>query len=632
MTEVAFVLSREQNWFFVDLVDTLRDELEPLGVTTSVSLEGFPEPRPDLVYVVVPPHEYVALEGAESLPGPELLGRTIFISAEQPGTVHFDDNAKLAAQAGAIFDISSWGTQMFRERGLPARHLQIGYTPRWDHFDADRERDIDVLFLGAQTSRRLRYLAGYGRTLSRWNCHLQLSDNSAPNVGASPGFVTDAKWDLLTRAKVLINVHQGDSPYFEWLRALDAIHSGAVIVSEHSLGIEPLVARHHLFVGHAEALGVIADGVLRDPDLQGKVRRTVYDFVRNSLPLSSSAAELAAVAGELAGRPLAAFAVAPAFREKRVEPPRRLPAPVVAVPNETSALRAGVKAMRLDLMGLRRQLSRLEATMRRGDRKPPPRAVKVDQTRAWGGRRDVVVSTLTALYNHRDTIEPMLDSLAATGYDDFEIIVADDGSSDGSGAVVSSWMREHEDIPALLVRHPVNAGLGTARNTAFDFARGRYCLILDSDNEVYPRCFEKLAATLEENPEVSFAYPMLEAFGSVDAYIAGGGAPMVSVFGWEPERLRHGNFVDALSMIRASALRTIGGYTTDHRLYGWEDYDLWCKMAEAGREGLLVPQMLARYRTSPASMQWTTNISITAAVAALVERHPKLMDGVVPPP
>jgi glycosyltransferase involved in cell wall biosynthesis len=291
-----------------------------------------------------------------------------------------------------------------------------------------------------------------------------------------------------------------------------------------------------------------------------------------------------------------------------------------------------VKATRLDLMSVRRQLARIEATLRSPDHRLPPRAVRVDETRGWRGRRGPKVSVLTALHNHPDSIGDMLRSLAESGDADFEIVVADDGSTDCSGEVVSEWMREHEDLAALLVRHPINAGLGAARNTALDFARGEYCLILDSDNEVYPRCIETLATVLDARPQISFAYPMLEAFGAVDAYVSGGGAPIVSVFGWEPERLRGGNFVDALSMIRADDLRAAGGYTTDGRLYGWEDYDLWCKMAEAGKEGFLVPQMLARYRTSPASMQWTTNISTTAAVAAIVERHPKLMAGVLPPP
>jgi GT2 family glycosyltransferase len=632
VAELAFILSPGQNWFFVDLVATLREELERQGVPSTLHTEGFPEPRPDLIYVLAPPHEFAALEGEGALPGPELLSRSLFICAEQPGTVHFEDNVKLAQRGGITFDINQWATELMGARGVAARRLQVGWSPRWDHFDPERERDIDILVLASQTTRRLRFLASYGRVFSRWNCHIQLSDNSAPNVGAGPGFVTDAKWDLLGRSKVIINLHQGEEPYFEWLRALDAIHGGAVLVSEHSLGIEPLVPHQHLFVGRPESLGLIADGLLHDEPRLQEVRQNAYSFVRESLPFAAGVGELARAAEELAARPFPVGAVAPSFSARDPEAGDGVVVAPVAQPTETSALRAGVKATRIDMMSMRRQLARIEAILRSPKLKPPPRTVQVAQTEAFAARHGVRVSVLIALYNHSDTIVDALDSLAATGDPDFEVVVTDDGSNDGSGDAVAAWMREHEDIPALLVRHPINAGLGTARNTAREFSRGEYCLILDSDNAVYPRCIETLAAVLDQTPEVDFVYPMLEAFGSVDAYVAGGGAPMVSVFGWDPRRLRKGNFVDAFSMIRASALSEVGGYTTDSRLYGWEDYDLWCKMAEAGKEGLLVPQMLARYRTSPASMQWTTNISTTAAVAALVERHPNLMEGVLPPP
>ena len=67
---------------------------------------------------------------------------------------------------------------------------------------------------------------------------------------------------------------------------------------------------------------------------------------------------------------------------------------------------------------------------------------------------------------------------------------------------------------------------------------------------------------------------------------------------WDPSRLRVSNYIDAMAMIRAEALRQVGGYTTELELYGWEDYDLWCRMAECGMRGAYVREMLAVYRSS----------------------------------
>jgi hypothetical protein len=634
MPELAFVVSPRQNYFFREMVAAMRHELDAQGVSTSLH-ERFPDPRPDRVFVLVPPHEFVALEGRAALPSDALLARTIFICAEQPETVHFDDNVELAPRAGAVFDINLRSVELFKAAGIPAHYLALGYTDLWDHYDPERERDIDVLFLGSLSPRRLRYLGEYGSVLARWKTHLQISDNSAPNTGSSTSFVTDRKWDLLSRAKVLINLHQGELPYFEWLRAMDAIHCGAVIVSERSEGFEPLRSGHNVFFGDPRSLGYIADGLLADPPYLAEIGRATHDFIKQSMPFAASVAELAGAARALVARPIPDDVKLPVkFEDYSGARPTPTPAPTIGHDTESllSLLRAGLKDSRLDSMALRRQLARIEATIRSPRSEPPPMVERVAETRAWGARSASKLTTVTALYNYRDLIPKALDSVAAGSFEDVESVLVDDGSTDGSGEAVIEWMESHEEIPVLLLRHPINRGLGAARNTAVDFARGEYAFVLDADNVLYPRCLEALVAALDENPEATFAYPILEAFGLVDSYVAMGGSPLVSYYGWNPERLRHANYIDALSMIRLADLRRLGGYATDRRLFGWEDYDLWCAIAEEEGFGLQVPEILARYRVSPSSMRSLTNLSEADAMTALIERHPVLMDGVVPRP
>jgi GT2 family glycosyltransferase len=623
MPELAFVMSPRQNWFFREMVDAIRFELRAQGVASSLH-EEFPEPTPNRIFVLVPPHEFARLEGAEAMPAPELLARTVFICAEQPGTIHFDEDTELGRGAGAVFDINPCSVDLFRAAGVPARHFALGYTKHWDHFDPTRNRDIDVLFMGAASPRRLRYLSSFGSTLARWNCHLRISDNSAPNVGQSSSFAAEEKWDLLSRAKLLINLHQGTAPYFEWLRAVDAIHCGAVLVSEHSTHFAPLREGRHVFFGGPGSLAYLTDTLLRDERRLEEAREESYGFLRNSMPLAASVAELVGAARNLLGRPIPAGD--PRGRRQPVHFDQAPPFPSPAGPNDDSTiLRAGLKDTRLDLLAIRRQLGRIEATLASPDLQPPPLVERVGSTEAWEASRNSTVTVVTALYNHRDLIAGALDSLIAGVFTAYEIVVVDDGSTDGSGEVVRSWMEQHENIPLQLLRHPVNRGLGAARNTAVDFARGPYCFVLDADNLLYPRCLEALVGTLKTDPEATFAYPILEVFGMVDAYIAAGGSPLVSYLGWDPRRLRTGNYIDALSLIRTDALRRLGGYATDRRLFGWEDFDLWCRVAEAGGRGLLVPQILARYRASANSMRTLSDLYGADGMAAVAERNPKLM-------
>ena len=111
---------------------------------------------------------------------------------------------------------------------------------------------------------------------------------------------------------------------------------------------------------------------------------------------------------------------------------------------------------------------------------------------------------------------------------------------------------------------------------------------------------------------------------------------LLSASPWDPQRLRRGNYIDAMSMIRRSALLDVGGYTDDIRLHGWEDFDLWCRFAARGMRGLLVPEVLCRYSLSEASMISVTNLDSSDAWGLLRELYPSVLGGAplptYPPP
>ncbi|MBO0705172.1 MAG: glycosyltransferase, partial [Candidatus Dormibacteraeota bacterium] len=281
-----------------------------------------------------------------------------------------------------------------------------------------------------------------------------------------------------------------------------------------------------------------------------------------------------------------------------------------------------VKDLRLELQDVRRELAR--SRMVAGSDKPVPavrRAWEGPAYRALGAPR---VSIVTALYNHRRWVVEALQSVATSTYRDLEMIVVDDGSSDGSAERVQAWGEANAEVPLLILQHPLNRGLPSARNTGLDFARGEFVLILDSDNKILPSCLGKLVEALDADPGADFAYGMLASFDD-DGYQG-----LVSYFPWDPWRLRKGNYIDALALLRTRALRDLGGYTLDRRLYGWEDYDLYCRIAEQGGRGAFVPEVVASYRQSPASMRSLTDISTLSAFGALAERCPTLMKGAVP--
>ena len=90
MPKLAFVMSPRQNWYLGEFVETLRYELDQQAVPSTVHIDGFPEPEPQTVYVLVAPGDYFALEGRRAIPDPDILDRTIFLSPDPPEAIGQD--------------------------------------------------------------------------------------------------------------------------------------------------------------------------------------------------------------------------------------------------------------------------------------------------------------------------------------------------------------------------------------------------------------------------------------------------------------------------------------------------------------------------------------------------------------
>jgi glycosyltransferase involved in cell wall biosynthesis len=224
------------------------------------------------------------------------------------------------------------------------------------------------------------------------------------------------------------------------------------------------------------------------------------------------------------------------------------------------------------------------------------------------------------LYNHAEAVLDALESVERSAFSGWEVVVVDDGSSDGGGHAVRRWMDDHPHRPCMLVRHEVNRGLASARNTGAEYARSDRLLMLDADNQLRRIAMARLSVALDADPSASFAYGILDRF-STD-----GPGGLISWHPWEPQRLRHSNYIDALALIKHDALAALGGYSLDSRLaLGWEDYDLWARMAETGRHAAFVPEIVARYRVGHSSMVSVTNISPSDAYAAIADHAPRLM-------
>ena len=228
-----------------------------------------------------------------------------------------------------------------------------------------------------------------------------------------------------------------------------------------------------------------------------------------------------------------------------------------------------------------------------------------------------ILTVAISLFNYRDYIIPCLESVRSQTLKDLDLIVVDDCSDDGSVTVVIDWLEKNETAfrDVLLIRNKSNQGLPYARNTAFAHARTDFVFVLDADNLLYPRCLERLLAAMN-HCDASFAYCLLEKFGEETGI--GNTKP------WNPVALQQGNFIDAMVLHRKDAWEEAGGYATDMPAMGWEDFDLWFRIARVGGWGVQIPEILARYRVRRSSMLHTiTNPNADKLWAYLRAKHPE---------
>lgn len=105
------------------------------------------------------------------------------------------------------------------------------------------------------------------------------------------------------------------------------------------------------------------------------------------------------------------------------------------------------------------------------------------------------VSIIIPVYNARKTIRRCIESVLGQEFTDFELLLMDDGSQDGSGAILD----EYQSDPRVRVIHKANSGVSDTRNKALDLARGEYIQFLDADDWATPQATKLFVRAMESS-------------------------------------------------------------------------------------------------------------------------------------
>jgi hypothetical protein len=204
------------------------------------------------------------------------------------------------------------------------------------------------------------------------------------------------------------------------------------------------------------------------------------------------------------------------------------------------------------------------------------------------------VSVLMTIYNAAPFLRQSIGSVLGQSFDSWELVAVENGSSDGSRAILEGY----QDARMRPIFLHTNIGRTAALRLALDRAAGEYIAVLDADDIAYPDRLAKQVRYLESHPEVVLLGTWVRNLDGANVEIGTFAPPA------DPqslvELLGSGNpIVHSSAMYRAAAARSVGGYPVDTPYS--QDYRLWLKLLEHGRPAVLT-EYLCGFRIQPESI------------------------------
>ena len=202
------------------------------------------------------------------------------------------------------------------------------------------------------------------------------------------------------------------------------------------------------------------------------------------------------------------------------------------------------------------------------------------------------VSVIIPCFNQGLYLDEAVDSVLAQTFQDFEVLVVDDGSTD---AETVKMLKDYARLKTRVI-HTDNQGLSAARNNGIHEAQGDYILPLDADDKIGKGYLDEALRILEQHPEIGIVYCEASYFG-----VKGGrwALPEYSL-----DKIMNHNVIFCTALFRKADWEAAGGYNVN-MVYGWEDWDFWLSLIHLGLKVYRIPKIYFYYRLREVSMVHT---------------------------
>lgn len=201
-----------------------------------------------------------------------------------------------------------------------------------------------------------------------------------------------------------------------------------------------------------------------------------------------------------------------------------------------------------------------------------------------------LISVLMGIYNCADTLEEAVNSIKAQTYENWELIMCDDCSSDDTLEVARKIAETDDRI--IVIKNDKNITLAPTLNHCLSVAKGEYIARMDGDDICDPTRFEKELKFLQNNPEYALVSTRMNMYDENGIFRT----TIVKDYPNEFDLVSGPPFCHAGCMMKTSVLRELDGYNTKEEVNRVEDYDLWYRIYKAGYKGANIQESLYSMR------------------------------------
>lgn len=203
--------------------------------------------------------------------------------------------------------------------------------------------------------------------------------------------------------------------------------------------------------------------------------------------------------------------------------------------------------------------------------------------------RQPMISIIMGVYNSETIMDTAIRSIKEQTYANWEFVICDDGSVDGTYKKLLEIAEE--DPRFIILRNDTNRGLAYTMNHCISMCNGEFIARMDADDFSYPERLQVQLDYLNKHPEIAFVSSSVDIFDG-NAII---GQRKLKEFPQKIDLIYNTMFVHPATLFREEALRSVGGYRVAEETRRGQDYDLFMRMYGAGLKGANLQKPVYRY-------------------------------------